>query len=599
MNHKARRTGAMILAMAILSANTAYASQVLTATAPGNAAQTVSTGTTYQQSGEGYVNSGPGTVGVFAQNGTSTTPGTGSTQGNTQNGTQETQGNTQNGVTLIDPSGNPTTVQPGMGQTTVPQTGTAADPSGSLSNAGTTGTAGSNTSVSQQTQIKAPEISSEAGVLYDATTGQFLFDKEGSKPMYPASITKLMTALLAVENLSLEDTVVYTATATQNLESGAANVNLTTGDMLSVKDSLYALLLKSACEVANGLAEKVSGSQQAFAEKMNQRASQLGATGTHFENASGLNGASHYTTARDMALIAHAAISNETIKNILQTRTYKLPASKNRSALTVTNGNKMINPSNSQYYEGIVGGKTGYTSKAGNTLVEAADVNGHRLIAVVMKSNSKHYDDVKLLFDYGKALIEAGVSGTQSGSTGSPVQVPSGGSGTAAQPGSQAGPGQTTGQTAGTITPGLTGGPGSAGTTGTTSGVQSPGQSQGTQTAPGQGTSATTGFVKTDKGTQYVKSDGSICKNEWLDLLGKSYFFDGDGYMCTGWIHFANGDWYYFDTETGEMLRNKWITDTEKGKSYYVGSDGVLATNTVIDGQYRVNEKGEYVENVG
>ena len=69
--------------------------------------------------------------------------------------------------------------------------------------------------------------------------------------------------------------------------------------------------------------------------------------------------------------------------------------------------------------------------------------------------------------------------------------------------------------------------------------------------------------------------------------------------MCTGWIHFANGDWYYFDTETGEMLRNKWITDTEKGKSYYVGSDGVLATNTVIDGQYRVNEKGEYVENVG
>ena len=204
MNHKARRTGAMILAMAILSANTAYASQVLTATAPGNAAQTVSTGTTYQQSGEGYVNSGPGTVGVFAQNGTSTTPGTGSTQGNTQNGTQETQGNTQNGVTLIDPSGNPTTVQPGMGQTTVPQTGTAADPSGSLSNAGTTGTAGSNTSVSQQTQIKAPEISSEAGVLYDATTGQFLFDKEGSKPMYPASITKLMTALLAVENLSLE-----------------------------------------------------------------------------------------------------------------------------------------------------------------------------------------------------------------------------------------------------------------------------------------------------------------------------------------------------------------------------------------------------------
>ena len=372
-----------------------------------------------------------------------------------------------------------------------------------------------------------------------------------------------------------------------------------------MKDSLYALLLKSACEVANGLAEKVSGSQQAFADKMNQRASELGCTGTHFENASGLNGASHYTTARDMALIANAAISNDTIKTILQTRTYKLPASKNRSELTITNGNKMINPANSQYYEGIVGGKTGYTSKAGNTLVEAADVSGHRLIAVVMKSSSKHYDDVKLLFDYGKALIEAGAAGTAasgsqtSGNTGSAVQ-PNSGSGSG-----QASAGQTAGT--GTIVPGLTGGPGSEGTSdssaGTVSGVQGPGQSQGTQTVPGQstsqGTPSNTGFVKTENGTQYVKSDGSICRNEWLDLLGKSYFFDGDGYMCTGWIHFANGDWYYFDTETGEMLRNKWITDTEKGKSYYVDSDGVLATNTVIDGQYRVDENGEYVENVG
>ncbi len=142
--------------------------------------------------------------------------------------------------------------------------------------------------------------------------------------MYPASITKLMTALLAVENLSLEDTVVYTATATQNLESGAANVNLTTGDMLSVKDSLYALLLKSACEVANGLAEKVSGSQQAFAEKDEPEASQLRPQALILKMLPAL-----MVQAITLRLEGHGTHRpcsdlNETIKTILQTRTYKL-----------------------------------------------------------------------------------------------------------------------------------------------------------------------------------------------------------------------------------------------------------------------------------
>ena len=123
------------------------------------------------------------------------------------------------------------------------------------------------------------------------------------------------------------------------------------------------------------------------------------------------------------------------------------------------------------------------------------------------------------------------------------------------------------------------------------------GPSAGSQQGPAAQTG--TGFIKTAEGTQYRKADGTICKNEWLDLDGKSYFFNGDGIMCTGWIHFSNGDYYYFDPEDGSMVRNKWVTDTEKGKSYYLGSNGVMATNTVIDGTYRVNEEGEYVEKVG
>lgn len=518
-----KRSGALALAVALMAADIAFGASSVTATSP-------TVGTAQTSSLEGYVDSGPGTVGVFAQD-----------------GAQD--------VTIIDGSGAAET-QPSQQETGDLTPGLITGPGAQETQGQTSQT--ETQEVQIDSGIEVPEISSEAGALYDATTGQFLFDKNGTKAMYPASTTKLMTALLAVEDLSLDDTVTYSASATQDLESGAATVNLTEGDTLTVRDSLYALLLKSACEVANGLAEKVSGTQAAFAERMNQRATELGCTGTHFENASGLNGASHYTTARDMALIANAAVSNDSIRTILQTRTYQLPATKNRGAITVTNGNKMINPANSQYYEGIQGGKTGYTSKAGNTLAEVADINGHRLVAVVMKSKSKHYDDIKLLFDYGKALLTA-----QSSDTSSTGTVSSG-------PGEvQQGPGED--QT-----------------------VPSAGES-----TQGPASQTDTGFIKTAEGTQYRKADGTICKNEWLDLDGKSYFFNGDGIMCTGWVHFSNGDYYYFDPEDGSMVRNKWVTDTEKGKSYYLGSDGVMATNTVIDGVYRVNEEGEYVEKVG
>ena len=228
-----------------------------------------------------------------------------------------------------------------------PQTSTGqAAPGGTVSSGTTTsGTTASGTAqITINESIAKPSIYSEAAILYDATTGQVLYEKNSQKAMYPASTTKLMTALLAAERLNLDDTVTYSQTATHGLESGAATVQLDTGDTLTVKDSLYALMLKSACEVANGLAEKVSGSQAAFAELMNQRAQQLGCKNTHFTNASGLNDASHYTTAYDMALITKAALDNETVRTIDQTLTYTLPASKNRGSLQITNGHKMLNP---------------------------------------------------------------------------------------------------------------------------------------------------------------------------------------------------------------------------------------------------------------
>ena len=183
---------------------------------------------------------------------------------------------------------------------------------------------------------------------------------------------------------------------------------------------LYALLLKSANEVGNALAEHVAGSNAKFAEMMNAKAAALGCTNTHFTNPHGLNDSNHYTTPHDMALIARAAFQNDVVKTVASTRTYTLPATiKNPSGLTVTIGHKMLNPNDARYYPGVIGGKTGYTSKAGNTLVTAVEKDGVRLIAVIMKSKSTHYTDTKALFDYGYELVKAGALSGSAGSTGS------------------------------------------------------------------------------------------------------------------------------------------------------------------------------------
>ena len=267
----------------------------------------------------------------------------------------------------------------------------------------TTVSTNSTTTGTGTSKIAEPTIQSEGAVVIDAATGTVLYGKNQNTRYYPASITKLMTALLVLENCQLGDTVTFSRTATENLESGAVSLKLTEGDKLTVEQCLYGLLLKSANEVANGLAEKVSGSVSGFAGLMNQKAAALGCTGTHFVNPNGLNDSNHYTTPYDMALIARAAFQNDTLRKIDTTLSYKFPATKNAGERTITMGHKMMYSTDSRYYPGIIGGKTGYTSKAGNTLVTGAEKNGVRLIAVVMKSKSTHYADTKALLDYGFA----------------------------------------------------------------------------------------------------------------------------------------------------------------------------------------------------
>nr|WP_243106284.1 D-alanyl-D-alanine carboxypeptidase family protein [Clostridium sp. OF09-10] len=265
--------------------------------------------------------------------------------------------------------------------------------------------------------ITKPEITSEAGILYDVTNGRVLFEKNADEKLAPASTTKLMTALLVLEKSKLDDKVTFSKTAVTNLESGAVKIGLVEGDQVSVKDCLYGLLLKSANEVANGLAEHVSGSISAFADLMNARAKELGCTNTHFVNPNGLNSDQQYTTCRDMAKIAAAAFANQTLCQIDSTLSYKFPATKAAAARTITPGHKMLYPNDSRYYAGIVGGKTGYTSKAGNTLVTCVEKDGVRMVAVILKSKSTHYADTKKMLDYGYQYVNTEKGNTTGNST--------------------------------------------------------------------------------------------------------------------------------------------------------------------------------------
>lgn len=294
--------------------------------------------------------------------------------------------------------------------------GTTQESSAAPENSGGPGVTGGISGNTQGTTTPArPEIQAQGAVLMDASTGALLYEKNPDTRYYPASITKLMTALIVVERCNLDDTVTFSTTATTNLEAGSVSLNITAGDKLTVRQSLYALLLKSANEVANGLAEHVGGSVSGFAKLMNEKAKSLGCTNTNFTNPHGLNDSNHYTTARDMALIARAAFQNETLRKINTTLSYQIPATQKAAARTITMGHKMMYPSDARYYEGIIGGKTGYTSLAGNTLVTGAERNGVRLIAVIMKSKSTQYTDTKALLDYGFALKSGGVQSQMTG----------------------------------------------------------------------------------------------------------------------------------------------------------------------------------------
>lgn len=247
-----------------------------------------------------------------------------------------------------------------------------------------------------------PGVESDAAILIDARTGNILYARNIDEQFFPASITKVLTALIACEEGNLDDIITYSHHAIFSIPWDGSTVGFSEGEQVTLLDSIYGMMLASGNEAAVGIAEYISGSEEAFADKMNERAREAGAMDSHFVTSNGLHDDDHYTTAYDMAMILKAAVQNETFLQIASTYSYQLaPTNKAPDGYKVTAGHRMLNPKSEYYNPMVVAGKTGYTSKAGNTLVSYARQEDMELICVILHSHQTQYPDTTALLNYG------------------------------------------------------------------------------------------------------------------------------------------------------------------------------------------------------
>lgn len=260
--------------------------------------------------------------------------------------------------------------------------------------------------ISQAPWPKCPSIKAKSAVVMDITTGTVLVSKNATKKWYPASTTKVMTALLAIEKAkSLDEMVEFTKEAINASEPGSSSIGMTPGEKLPLRECLYGLMLASANEVANAIAIHTAGSIEDFADMMNEKAKELGCVNTHFKNPSGLYEKDHYTCPEDLAKIAREAIKLDDFREIAGTKTHIIPETNlMKEKRPVSNTNQLFNPVRfPQYgYEYCYAGKTGYTNEARFNLVSFSKKGAMDVVCVIMNAESKdvQYTNTKKLVDY-------------------------------------------------------------------------------------------------------------------------------------------------------------------------------------------------------
>lgn len=248
-----------------------------------------------------------------------------------------------------------------------------------------------------------PAIGAEGAILMEANTGTILYAKNIHEKLYPASTTKILTALVAAENSSMDENVTYSHDAVFGIEPGSSNMGMDVGEVITMEQSLYGMLVNSANEAANAIAEHVGGNIDNFVKMMNDKVKELGGTDSNFVTTNGLHDDNHYTSPYDLALIAQAFFDNELLAKMSGTPRYYIPQSP-----TQPDDDLYCNSHNQMLYNGkykldsYVGGKTGYTTVARQTLVSCAQQDGMKLICVIMREESPNqFQDTVDLFNYG------------------------------------------------------------------------------------------------------------------------------------------------------------------------------------------------------
>ncbi len=262
--------------------------------------------------------------------------------------------------------------------------------------------------VSKEEKITKLTAESPHVILLDLKTGTVLYQKKAGEKVYPAALTNIMTALLVLENCNLEELVPASDTAISNIAAGDSKMGIIKDEKLSVRQLLYGMMLSSASDAANLLAEKTSGSIDDFVTLMNKRAEELGMKNTCFTNPTGEHDERHYTTAEDMAILARAAMQNETFAEIVKAKSYSIPATeKCHTARKITNRNHFVSNllRGDYYYKYSTGIKTGYSVEAKSCIAASAQKESISLLALVFEADTvdnvaQSFQDCKNMFDY-------------------------------------------------------------------------------------------------------------------------------------------------------------------------------------------------------
>lgn len=258
--------------------------------------------------------------------------------------------------------------------------------------------------------------SAEAVILYELNSDTMLYAYNPDTKIYPTSMVKLMTVLVALEKGNLQDQVTVTRNALNSVAIGSVSAKLKTGEILTLEDLLYCTMVASANDAAAVVAEHIAGSQDAFVQLMNEKAAALGCKGTHYSNATGLHDEETYTTARDICRITEAALENEQFKTIFEAESYTVPATnKSDDIRELKTTNNMALSGNKYYDERVTGGKTGATDKGGRCLTVTAKQGGMDILCIVMGAKATYETEVSISkygsFEECKQLLDYAFSG--------------------------------------------------------------------------------------------------------------------------------------------------------------------------------------------